>query len=898
MIRRDELLKYNETIQSPGIFNNNHLFFVDENNECELKIQLHSYTKELNAMSYSIFNKTDDVNENLKILKLQIDMLNPNLVIIFSNTVAKMLNIITPNEFTKIGNTFFILIDKHNITFNVKKVNDFLKTHALIKVTNKKVYYRDINFVKCEYANAFDNSYCFIPSEIETQYTSYKGEYLQKINKQLQVQEKTYEKHLTKKDIFYYENIYDIQHSKIVRYMLFDIETDGENNIITTPKSVTSIAFYDSLTQQYYALVLNTNNQTVTTEYLNTKIKVFENEVEMLTFFLKILKQFDVLSGWYSNDFDVPYIVHRAKTLGIQIEKYFENLFIKIEHNEVKIYQDALILYDSLQFYKMNVYYNKPPSYSLDAVSKFLFGQSVGKINEGSKTHELWTTDINELVKYNIHDVYLLKKIVDIQNIINYPLNLQQFCPQDFENVFYNSKTIENLLHHRYWNKKIYFPTKIQHAKRDFQGALVNDPVAGLHSNVAVFDFAAMYTNIYLTFNFSDDTLIGEKQYVCNNFDTIKNDICKRYPHLSDKFEMYSKDDCIKQFILSTTDFGEYYYLPKSWKIGILPALEQEILALRKMYTKKRNEYNEKDINYKIYDELQGTAKTILNSIYGIGGYEKFILYNDVVASSITTTARELNLWVQQFAKDHNFVPLYGDTDSIFIAIPNVTCFNEFISLSKEFEDKLNTSFITFVTQKTNDDYTINTQTTKIEFEKAFEKLRLTTVKKRYFGALKFYKGKILEKQKISVTGFETRRDDTPHYFKTILLKSYELLLQENYKQELLKYYKILKTEIYNQTLENLLIRIKLSKNIDTYTNLPIHVRALQNSKTEIKRGDVVNMIYVKGPTEVMHVDETKDIQYNIDYEKYVQKFFVDKINLIDKDIFETQQSLKTWFGE
>lgn len=926
MIKKKDLENYNNSLKCDiiGLIKNNHILIVvdklESNNENEIKqtqfgkFLFNLFGDNWNHISIVPIFKSNEftAQQHIDIFKKQLSLINPNLVLYTSDIsdnyqcelFQKDLYLIKKIE----TNYFFGFSINCNPMFLITQINNFCKQHAITRITNKKIYYRDIEFQKQEYNNQSDDDIYFIKTNTPSKYKSYDGYNLKLVrNKKslLHPDENTYEKHLSKKDIFHFNNIQNISYSKILRCMYFDIETDFCNDTDNTPKPIISIAFYDNINDKYYCLVLKHKQEQIINneKFANHKLKIFENEKEMIEFFLTLLHDnYDLLTGWFSEMFDVPYVFNRSKVLGINLKKYFANLYISKQNNEMKIFQDTIILYDSVLFYKKMTYYNKPTSYSLDNVYKFTFKSKHGK-TEGitQQIDEIWRNNIDILIEYNINDVKLLKELIDFCNIINYPLQLQQTCPQDFENVFYNSRTVENLLHHRYWNKGIYFPSKRNHEKRHFEGAIVLEPVKGLHKNVSVLDFSAMYTNIYLSFNFSPDTLIGEKIQVENDFEKIKINLLERYPELLRFFEKYNtQSEFLSQCILANCDFGSYYYLPKEFKIGILPALESEMLMTRKMYNKLRDTYSAESPEYKMYDELQGQAKQILNSIYGITSYDRFILFNDIISSSITTAARELNLWVQNCAKNKKLQPLYSDTDSIFVKFNEDDSFEEFVKKSIEFKKYVNDSFVDFMKTKTSNEVTINTHSNSVDFEKGYLKLLLTDVKKRYFGLKKYMKGKIMEHPELSVTGFETRRDDTPAYFKKLLINCYSMFLEDNYKTKFKDLYKIVKTEIQQQPIDNLVIKIKLSRDTSGYLkSIPIHVRALKNSKATIKRSQIVNMIYVKDSREVLHYDEQLNLKFQIDYDKYLTNFFKKKLLMIDDSIdiiFTNQSDLSGWF--
>ena len=251
--------------------------------------------------------------------------------------------------------------------------------------------------------------------------------------------------------------------------------------------------------------------------------------------------------------------------------------------------------------------------------------------------------------------------------------------------------------------------------------------------------------------------------------------------------------------------------------------------------------------------------------------------------------------FVKQNAIKQGFIPLYGDTDSIFISIPGKTE-QDVIDKAIEFKNYMNNHWSEFIMQFTTNKDTIQNCALKLDLEKMYSKLLLTDVKKRYFGKINYYKGNLLEHTKIAVTGFETRRDDTPSFFKIKLEKIYELILEHDITK-IQKFVEEIEKDIYNCKPEDLMISIKLSKSLSEYTNLPIHVRALKNSKQTVQRGEKINMLYVKDKCEVTHYVEGQ--QYKIDYEKYIEKFIYNKIKSINYDIYiyicKKQNTLANW---
>lgn len=829
-----------------------------------------NFFKNENLITYLKYETKDQLKKDLKVL-------NPNLVIVLDKEIKN--DIMLSQQFQKIDDAYFMHLEYEDKD-TILAINAFLKSKAILKVTNFSIYYLDVYGHINHYDNTEQNDYYFVSSQVESPYKSIFGENLEKVARTTK-HEDGFEGHLSKKDFFYYNNINKIRHSTFLPYVVFDIETNDSLECENPDKEVISISFFSNVTNEYTILYLkNENNKNLNSDvqhiYQNVdikqKIKVipYEKEKDLIYEFLNVhlnQREHILLMGWNISGFDMKYLLNRAKQFGLTLSDWDSNAALRNKCTSFKDY----IIFDGLDYYRTKgTFFNKPPKYSLDSVYKFLFETEIGKIKK-AMNNEMWNTDINSLLLYNIRDVQMTTEIILKLRFLDYAKLVQTLIPQDFDNVFFNSKTIENLLHHKYWNQRIFLPSKKEHIKVDYDGAIVFDPQKGIFENVSVFDFSAMYTSIYITFNISPDTYLGSKEIVNSKIEELKT-----------KYNFNSIDD----LILIENDFETSVFLPHHIKLGCLPKLELELLQKRKEMQRERDKFNPNTPEYRIYEQLQATFKEILNSIYGVSSFDKFILFNQCISASITSIARQLLIHTKEFAIQQNFVPLYGDTDSIFIRIKSKTL-NELIDSSNNFINQLNSSWAKFVEKFTNSKVEKQHLLLKIEFEKCFSKILLTDVKKRYFGYLSFYKNQILKSPYLTITGFETRRDDTPIFFKKKLKNVYEIFLNENYKENIMSLYSTMLEEIKKEDIENLIVRLKISK--DEYKHTPIHIRAYKNAGKIPRMGDEVNMIYVLDDIEVLHYDELtmNEKQLKLDYKKYIKNFFVQKIKLLDNELYD-----------
>ena len=102
------------------------------------------------------------------------------------------------------------------------------------------------------------------------------------------------------------------------REIFFDIETEmgdalTEEYIKSAPKKVTSIAWYDKQVDEWAIVILDSKLQLKRTKAKNKEIIPCKTEEELLAKFLERFREIDpdIIVGWNSDYFDVPYLYYR-----------------------------------------------------------------------------------------------------------------------------------------------------------------------------------------------------------------------------------------------------------------------------------------------------------------------------------------------------------------------------------------------------------------------------------------------------------------------------------------------------------------------------------------------------------------------------------------------------------
>lgn len=257
--------------------------------------------------------------------------------------------------------------------------------------------------------------------------------------------------------------------------------------------------------------------------------------------------------------------------------------------------------------------------------------------------------------------------------------------------------------------------------EEQYAGAFVMAPQkSGITKNVHVVDFASLYPTIILSFNLSPETKLS-------------------------------------------TPVGKHCVVPANGKIfstekqGILPAALEMFMSRRKVWSNKQAECAPGTAEAKDAERRSKAYKVIANSFYGAMGCEFCRFYDVDVAESTTLTGKWLLEETMKRVTERGWFNLYGDTDSAFATGPDE---DEF----RAFKDWLNEE----VYPKLLADAGCTSNWIKLEYEKEFERIvfplngKGETVKKRYIGVWKHYKGKrAAADSKPEVKGLEYKRGDS-----------------------------------------------------------------------------------------------------------------------------------------
>lgn len=326
----------------------------------------------------------------------------------------------------------------------------------------------------------------------------------------------------------------------IVHTALLDIEVDYSSSIgfagPTNPYApINAVTVYQSWTGKYLTAVVPPKGWSGSKKTLIAKIEeliasknlrdgiipeifICEDELQLVNLMLSWLEGSDIVSGWNSEFFDLPYICERLLVLG------GERLLCKIDHLGVRAPKKE----ETVRFGKKELTYKLTGRAHLDYMAlfkKFTFeGRvsyslgnileeevGVGKLEYDGTLEQLYRNDFETFVAYNFRDV---DGIVQLDEKFKFIALANQMSHENtvlfgdvLGTVSYVETGITNHAHNKL-NLIVHDKNIKEHDK--VEGAIVMTPKIGLHEYVGAVDINSLYPNTIRALNISPEKIVGQ----------------------------------------------------------------------------------------------------------------------------------------------------------------------------------------------------------------------------------------------------------------------------------------------------------------------------------------------------------------------------------------------------
>ncbi|MBI4145600.1 hypothetical protein HY493_05355 [Candidatus Woesearchaeota archaeon] len=555
-------------------------------------------------------------------------------------------------------------------------------------------------------------------------------------------------------------------------------------------------------------------------------IEVVPSEADLLQRFKELVDEYkpDILAGYFSDGFDLPYIRTRA-------DKYRLKLDIGLDHSELKVSgrgqttaQIAGIVHvDVFKFIRKIISRSMETDvFTLDAVAGELLGEGKHDVDL-DRLAPAWDAASEELdtfAKYNLQDSKLtydltlkvLPNMIEFVKIIGLPLwdiNRMSFSQLVEWYIIKQAAAFNEVTPNR--------PPYMQQSARmqlRLKGALVFEPTPGLYKDIVVYDYRSLYPSIIASHNISPGT------FNCS---------------------------CCPDAPLVPMEGETYRFCTK--KRGFLATIIEDLIARR-----ARIKVLLKQTKDTLLAARSEALKVLSNAFFGYLGFAPARWYCFECGQSILAYGRYYITKVIGSAQKDKFTVLYSDTDSVFLM------------LGKKSEDDAK-AFV----QRINKELP---GLMELEYESFYPRGIFVAVKASEAGAKKKY-ALIDRKGSMKIRGFETVRRNTAFIAKETQKEVLRIILGEGDGQKALAHVKSVIADLKSNKvpLEKVVIWTQLTRDVGEYAAIGPHVAAAQRLKArgvDVGPGDMIKYVVTKGKGKIRDrvklEDEADQEEYDADY--------------------------------
>lgn len=624
--------------------------------------------------------------------------------------------------------------------------------------------------------------------------------------------------------------------SPVLQTAFFDIEVDfdpvrGFSKPEDPFNPVTAITVYLDWMNKLVTLVIPPKSMSwETAEEIAAKYEncfLFEREADLLNTFLDIIDDADVLSGWNSEGFDIPYLVMRTNRvlsrddlrrfcLWGQMPK--ERHFERFGAENLTFDLIGRVHMDYMQLYRKYTYEERH-SYSLDAIGEYELDER--KIAYEGTLDQLYNKDFEKFIDYNRQDAMLVAKLdkklrfLDLANELAHDNTV--LLQTTMGAVAVTEQAIINEAH----QLGLVVPNRRRDDQGDTQaaGAYVAFPKRGMHDWVGAIDINSLYPSAIRALNMGPETIVGQFRPIMTDrliaermaagasftdaweglFGTLEyTAVMESQPGTEITIDWISGESTVHsaaEVWRMVFDSNQSWTLSANGTIftyekkGVIPGLLERWYAERKELQAKKKEAETAE-DRAFWDKRQLVKKINLNSLYGAILNPGCRFFDKRIGQSTTLTgriiARHMDAYINEcIMGDYDHVGasiIYGDTDSCyFTAWPAIqeevaagrmewnkeTC----VQLYDTIADQVNASFPAFMERACHCPRSMGSLIRggrELVAEKG-----LYLKKKRYAVLIFDLEGNRLDTHgkpgKVKATGLDLKRSDTPKVVQDFL---------------------------------------------------------------------------------------------------------------------------------
>ena len=671
-----------------------------------------------------------------------------------------------------------------------------------------------------------------------------------------------------------------------------------------------------------------------------------KDEVDLLSRFLEFWSDPkntpDIITGWNTRFFDIPYIINRmSQILGIQEIIKLSPWQLPLEHRKIvrrgsenDVYEiPGIQTLDYMElFQKFGYTYGPQESYALNHIAYVVLGEKKLSYEESGSLKNLYKDDHQKYIDYNMKDVQLVDRLEEKMGLITLALTIAYKGGVNYQDTFGVTAIWESIIYRKLNQKNIITPLTQQFDDYQIQGATetsrktpssefreqgknhniaggyVKDPVTGKYQWVVSFDLNSLYPNIIVQNNMSPETIVEHIDEVDNyvraaNETYYRKDFQGVLPQIIEEY--YDERVSVKQMQIASQ---------KEIQTGYTTQLDKEIVTL---------------------ENKQLAIKILLNSLYGALANKHFLYFRPALAEGVTLTGQKAIKWAEKTMNNELNKLLKTDKDYV-IAIDTDSLYINFGSLVNKFKpnnpvvflDKIcKEHFEPAIAKAYQEFYEMHNayKNRMVMAREAISDVGIWTAKKRYILNVHNNEGVQYAKPKLKIMGIEAIKSSTPEVVRNKFKEAFKLIISSS-ESETQKFIANFKSQFKSLQPEEVAFPRRVTSITDWYDrktifkkSCPIHVRGsllhnhylksnkLNNKYELITNGDRIKFVYLKLPNSIkQNVVAFKDVlpkelklHNYIDYDLQFDKTFIEPLNLILHSIgwsAEEQTTLEDFF--
>jgi DNA polymerase-2 len=423
----------------------------------------------------------------------------------------------------------------------------------------------------------------------------------------------------------------------------------------------------------------------------------------------------DLVLGWAVVDFDLRVIARRCAALRIPCPLGRSDGAMRFQQDRAFTRQSRAdlpgrMVIDGIPLVRDAM---RLPDYRLETVARELLGRGK-KIdqsapNKADEILRMWREDPEALVAYNLEDARLVPEILEKEGLLELACERSRLGGMQLDRVGASIASFDRVYLPELRRRGVVAPSvDAERKSAAIQGGALIDSQPGIYRNVAVLDFKSLYPSLIRTFHL--DPLAHAR--ACESDPAAPNGA------------RFSRSE------------------------AILPEVIERFMASREAARLRGDRHADQAI------------KIMMNAMFGVLGAASCRFFDPEIANAITGFGQQTLHWTRDAFEALGHPVRYGDTDSVFVQLPEDLSAEASTTLAGELRERVEER----ITAQIRERYDVTPRLT-LELEKIFARLMLPKVRGGRGGSKKRYAGWLGGKDdgELVIVGLESVRRDWPH---------------------------------------------------------------------------------------------------------------------------------------